>query len=179
MLHTIARVFEKRATAKSDWSGRIGHIEAKFDVKSATLDGKDLPDNSVVYLLNFAFQSLQDAYAGAESMDEAQANWGKKRNALIEGTIGQRGAGVDEETRVRRLVAEAAFIKKYGAEHADVKALATMTDDDWAAKFDAIFEKNAVALQPRVDARRAELKRMREAKAAEKIELAKIGELDL
>ena len=55
-----------------------------------TLDGKPLPQASVEYLLGFALQSLQDAYAGAKSPETAKAAYAAKHNRLIEGTVGAR-----------------------------------------------------------------------------------------
>ena len=88
------RVFTKRETEKSDWSGRIGATELKVDGKGIWwLDGTELPQASADYLANFALQSLQDAYAGASSLDDATKRWEAKRTALLDGTIGARSGG--------------------------------------------------------------------------------------
>ena len=170
MAHTVARVFTKRETEKSAWSGRVGHAELFVSDDGAwTLDGKVLPRVSIEYLMNFSLQSLQDAYAGADSMDEAQANWTKKYNALVEGTIGQRSSdGVDEETRVARKVVLAALIAKYGKDSEQAKS-------DEAA-LDALFEKNKKAFAPIVA---DEMARLAEQRAAKKAIASAIGSIDI
>lgn len=105
------RVFTKRETEKSDWSGRIGATELKVDGKGKWwLDGVELPQASADYLANFALQSLQDAYAGASSLDDATKRWEAKRKALLEGTVGVRSGGGGEEPHmayVRQIVRKA------------------------------------------------------------------------
>lgn len=96
----IARAFDHKT------HGRIGLVNLEADVKSVIVDGKELPASSVEYLLTFALQNLQDAYAGAESAAEAQARWQKKLDRLIEGSIGTResGDGASLETRTIRTI---------------------------------------------------------------------------
>jgi len=73
-----------------------------------TLDGKPLPQASVEYLLGFALQSLQDAYAGAKSPEAAKTAYAAKRNRLIEGTVGARREALPPHFRyVRQLVRNA------------------------------------------------------------------------
>jgi hypothetical protein len=152
--------------------GDIGRVVLESDVKVIKLNGKPLPEQSVEYLLNFALQSLQDAYAGAESADEAKANFAKRFERLIEGKIGVRegGTSVPEATRVARSIVRAKLKAKL--EKAEYEA--KYKDDD--AAVDAVFEKNKEKLQPFVDARLEELRKERERKA----KMAKaVDELDI
>lgn len=73
--------------------GTVGSVTFKAPAGDYTLDGVALPAESVEHLLNFALQTLQDAYAGAENADEAGANFGKKLDRLKTGGIGTRGGG--------------------------------------------------------------------------------------
>lgn len=132
MKYLVNRVFTKRETEKSAWSGRIGAVELVANVESVTIGGKTLPEASVEYLLNFSLQSLQDAYAGADDLTEATANWEKKLAALMEGTIGVRsgGGGMTDEERAELYIAEAWYRVKNpkGTEKGD--AFLAKKDDD-------------------------------------------------
>lgn len=153
--------------------GQIGRVVLEADVKVMKLNGLPIPDASVEYLLNFALQSLQDAYAGAKTEAEATGAFGTKLDRLIAGTIGVRlggGASVSEETRVARQITRAKL--RAGLEK-DVYEAKYKEDDE---AVDAVFAKNEAKLRPFVDEKLAELKREREAKAR----LAgKSGELEL
>src|SRR5688572_14266848 len=87
----IARSFDHKL------HGRIGLVEVEADVKSITIStggvAHELPATSIEYLLTFALQNLQDAYAGAENAADATARFGKKLDRLLAGTIGAREAG--------------------------------------------------------------------------------------
>lgn len=141
--------------------GEIGRVVLEADVKTVKLNGKPIPEGSIEYLMNFALQSLQDAYAGATDEAEAKASWQKRFDRLVEGKIGVRegGSGVSEEVRVARTIVRA-------------KLKAKLTKGDYEAKYkdddeavDAVFAKNKDKLQPFVDERLAELKKERERKA--------------
>lgn len=154
---TVNRVYEKRATEKSTWNGRIGATELVMSISPdgnlvATLDGNVLPDASVQYLLNFSLQSLQDAYAGAESIDEATGNWGKKRDALIKGEIGARGEGVSTFTGVARQIMRALLKKAAGPKSEAWVAFIAKSDADQNKVLDEKFEANRAALEPAVNA---------------------------
>lgn len=170
MAYVTNRVFEKRATDKSTWNGRVGHATLEVSDKGVwTLNGKELPAQSVGYLLTFSLQSLQDAYAGAADLAEATGNFEKKLKAVQDGTIGVRTGGVDEATKIGRGLAEAAFVAKHGKE-------AWEKIEDKVAKADEILAKNAAAFAPLVE---AEIAR-RAAARAEKAKIAeKMGGLDL
>lgn len=82
--------------------GRIGAVTFVAPDGTFTLNETTLPESSVEHLLTFALQTLQDAYAGAESADEAGADFEKKLEKLLTGTLGTRGTGggVDELHKV-------------------------------------------------------------------------------
>lgn len=183
-IHNIARVFAKRETPKSDWHGRIGAIELVADVNSIKVAGNELGQASIDYLLNFSLQSLQDAYAGAESLAEAVAAYEKKLDALIEGTIGVRsgGGGMSDEERAELYVAEAIYagVHKKGTEKGD--AFRALKDDDKYEFVVGILPKvreQVKDFDARVTARVAHVVEMRQKRAAEKAELASLGSLDI
>lgn len=73
--------------------GRIGEVTLVApDGLKMTLDGTELPESSVTYLLTFALQSLQDAYAGAKNADEATGNFAKRLDRVKNGEMGVRSA---------------------------------------------------------------------------------------
>src|SRR5687768_7376644 len=86
--------------------GAIGSVVLEVPKGKYRLNGTDLPDVSVTHLMTFALQTLQDAYAGAKSTDEALGAFNQKLDKLLNGTIGTRGSGdgADERTRVARSV---------------------------------------------------------------------------
>lgn len=154
----VVRNFAKRETEKSDWAGDIGRIVLETDANVIKLNGKPLPLGSMEYLLTFALQAFQDAYAGASGLEEAKGFFEKKLEACIAGTIGVRGTGanVSDETRISRSIVKVVLKKQLSEE--DFKAL---TD----ARLDEVFAKNRAKLQSLVDERMAELKKERERKA--------------
>lgn len=146
---TVNRVYEKRATEKSTWNGRIGATELVMSVSPdgnlvATLDGNVLPDASVNYLLNFSLQSLQDAYAGAEDLTEAEANWSKKRDALLKGEIGARGEGVSTFTSVARSTLRAILKKQHGPKSEAWTAFTAKSD----AEQNKVLDEKIAAASP-------------------------------
>lgn len=179
MVHKVARLFEKRETEKSGWGGRIGHVELVVDGKKWTLDGNELPDASIHYLLNFALQSLQDAYAGADGLKDATARWEAKRAALIEGTVGASGGGgVSDETTAQRYVMKKAFLSRATDEAKE--AFKDLEPAEQNAKLDALFAKNADKLAKAVAERLAAMAEERKRRAAEKAKIAATDiELDI
>lgn len=155
MTHSIKRDFAHRTF------GTIGSVTLSGEAQ-LSLDGKALPASSVEYLLTFALQSLQDAYAGAKDHTEAQANWEKKRDKLIEGTIGVRtgGGGVSETQKIARSILRAQLKSTPAWE-----AFKELSDTDQNDKLDALYEKNAEALRPVVEAEAKRRQKEREAKA--------------
>ncbi len=174
---TVERVFAKRETAKSDWEGRIGVATLVVDYESATLMGEMLSEKSFDYLLNFSLQSMQDAYAGAQSLDEAIASFEKKRAAIIDGSIGTRasGSGASVFVTIARSIVKAACKTQWGAKSEKWAKLTGLSDDDQDAKLDAMYAANESAFRPKVE---AEIVRRAEANAAKK-SLANVVELDL
>lgn len=155
----VIREFVKRATDKSAWDGTVGKVEFAAPDGDWTLDGVKLGADSVAYLMTFALQAFQDAYAGAASLAEAQGNFAKKLTAVKEGTMGQRtGGGASEATLVARSIVKGLLKAKYGKDSAEFKAL-----DD--AKLDEVFAKNEAKLRPQVDAELERRRKEREAKA--------------
>ncbi len=170
MAYSVARVFTKRETKKSAWSGRIGHAELAIDAKGKwTLNAAELSNESVEYLMNFSLQSLQDAYAGADDLTEATANFEKKLVVIQNGTMGQRTGGVDEDVRIGRKLALGALINKYGKDHEKV----TGAED---ADLDAIVAKNAAAFAPIIA---EEMARLAEARRAKNAIAKQVGALDI
>lgn len=147
--------------------GAIGKVELVADVKTLTVDGEALPGDSVEYLLRFALQSLQDAYAGAKTEAEAKEFFGKKLKNLLAGEIGSRGPGnaVSEETRVGRVVMRELYLAKIKGDDVARKAWKEMDEPAKIARLDAMIAKNAEAITPLVT------KRMKEM-AAEKARIA-------
>lgn len=183
-MFNVVRNYAKRETEKSTWSGEIGSVRLTLDADKETivmkLDGVTLPANSVEYLLNFSLQSLQDAYAGAADIGEAIANWGKKRIALMEGTIGTRGeAGMSDEERAELYVAEQVYRGKYKKGSKEFDALKAMDDtsDFFADIADKLRDKDWWPAQ--VEARVAHVKEQRAKRAAEKAVIANLGTLDI
>lgn len=147
--------------------GHIGKVTLEHDVKVMKLNGMPLPADSIEYLLTFALQSLQDAYAGTKTEAEATAAFEKKRDAVIAGTIGARGSsGVSDETRVARQIVRALLKEKWGSKSTEWAEFTGLSDDAQDAKLDEIFAKNEAKLQGKVDARLEQLRKEREAKKA-------------
>lgn len=139
--------------------GTIGALHLRANVDSVMVNGQQLPGKSVEYLLNFALQSLQDAYAGAKTSEEAKGFFDKKLEALIGGTIGTRtGGGANEHDRVAVSVTRQILKAKLTAE-----AYAKYKDSDDEVM--AAYEKNREKIEPHVEARLRELAKERERKA--------------
>lgn len=160
--HDVARTFTHRTF------GEIGKIAMVADVAKVTIDGKEIPETSVEYLLHFALQSLQDAYAGAKNATEAAANFDKKLKALVEGTIGTRtggNAGVTEEVAVQRSITRTMFKAKAGAKSEAWAKFTGLTDAEQGEKLDAWYTANEAALAPAVKEELARREKARKAKA--------------
>lgn len=168
----VVRNYVKRETDKSTWSGEIGRVMLETDATEIKLNGTKVPLASMEYLLGFALQSLQDAYAGATSLDEAKGNWAKKLEAIVNGTLGQRSGGgaVSDEVRIGRTIIREILRKSLAKEVYEAK----YKDDDDAV--DIVREKNAAKIKDELDRRLEVLRVERAAKA----KLAKSsGELEL
>ena len=147
--------------------GNIGSVTFTVPKGKFTLNGNELPDASVAHLMTFALQTLQDAYAGAKSTDEALGAFNGKLDKLLNGTIGTRGSGdgADERTRVARSVVMAAAKVKFGAKSPEWATFTGLGDDERAAKLDAWYNANAKAFDPAID---EELERRRAKAEAKK-----------
>lgn len=130
--------------------GRIGLVKMEADCKSITINGTELPASSVEYLLTFALQNLQDAYAGADSAADAQARFGKKLDRLIAGTIGVReaGDGASAEVKMIRTVLGETLRKTEKG-----KAAWKAHEDDRAEWLDAVFAKQSDEVQAEIKAK--------------------------
>lgn len=152
---TVARSFDHKV------HGRIGLVELVAEVGTVTLGGKELPASSVEYLLTFALQNLQDAYAGAESAEDAIGRFGKKLDRLLAGTIGAREAGDGASAltlAVRGVIGD--MLRQAGKWKEVIGAL---DEDKRAAKLDEIFAKQPEVKQAAITATAQE--RMAEAAA--------------
>ena len=162
--YLVNRAFDHKA------HGRIGVVEMSAGVSGVSINGKELPASSIEYLLTFALQNLQDAYAGAESAAEATARFEKKLARLIEGTIGAReaGDGASLETRtIRTIIGE--MLRSAGK----WKELTEGKDEaERAALLDAIFAKQPEAKQAAIRATAQERIKEAEARKAQAKEMA-------
>lgn len=168
----IERTFTKRETPKSTWSGDVGKVKFEAPDGEYKLDGKTLPAASVEHLLTFALQTLQDAYAGAEDLAEAKANWAKKRDKLVSGEIGTRGTGSGLGEVERECVA---ILRPYVK--GKIKGYGDMTPADRDKAVWAIFPKLADEQQEGIRAK-AEAA-IAERKADAERMAALVGDLEL
>lgn len=139
--------------------GKIGDVTFTVPKGKFAINGNELPDTSVAHLMTFALQTLQDAYAGAKSTDEAQGAFNGKLDKLLNGTIGTRGSGdgADERTRVARALVRGAFKAKVGGKSPEWAAFTGLSDADQNAKLDAWFAQHEATFAPAVDEKLAEL----------------------
>lgn len=148
--------------------GNIGAVTFATPKGKYTLNGTELPEASVAHLMTFALQTLQDAYAGAKSTDEALGAFNGKLDKLLNGTIGTRGSGdgADERTRVARSVTMSAAKAKFGAKSPEWATFTGLDDAAQAAKLDGWYEANREAFDPAIDEEMARRAARRDAKAA-------------
>lgn len=154
-MFTINRAFVSRGF------GDIGKVTLTAPKGEYTLDGKALPEASVAHLLTFALQTLQDAYAGAKTADEALGAFGSKYDKLVNGTIGARssGGGVTERDKVARIIVGDWFRGAYAKgtaerakyDEADGPGKYAILDKIWADN-EAVF---ADAVEEEIAARKA------------------------
>lgn len=151
--------------------GKVGEVKFTVPKGKFLLNEHELPEVSVMHLMTFALQTLQDAYAGAKSTDEAKGAFNGKYDKLINGTIGTRasGDGADERTRVARSVVRGAVKAKFGGKSPEWAKFTGLDDASQAAKLDEWYAKNEAAFASAVDEKMAELAAAR----AKRGELAK------
>lgn len=157
--------------------GKVGDVVFITPKGKYALNGTELPESSVAHLMTFALQTLQDAYAGAKSTDEALGMFNGKLDKLLNGTIGTRGSGdgADERTRVARQLVRGLVKTKYGSKSPEWATFIGLSDDDQNAKLDAMFAANEAALSGAVDEKIAELAAAR----AKRADLGKTVEIAL
>lgn len=148
--------------------GKIGDVVFVTPKGKYTINGQELPESSVAHLMTFALQTLQDAYAGAKSTDEALGAFNGKLDKLLNGTIGTRGSGdgADERTRVARSVTMSAAKAKFGAKSPEWAKFTGLDDDAKNAKLDGWYEANRAAFDPAVDEEMTRRAAKRDAKAS-------------
>jgi hypothetical protein len=168
-LFSVARSYDRKNS--DGGKDRIGLAEFTIESKAemvVKLNGQELPAASIDHLLTFALQSLQDAYAGAESESDARERFEAKLERIINGTLGTRtgGSGVDPITvEIRNLIR--ADIKKAIGD--DWK---TMDDDARNEALDKVFGDQPDDVKAALtDAAKGEIAR----KAAEKAAKAALG----
>ena len=139
--------------------GAIGSVTFAVPKGKYTINGNELPESSVAHLMTFALQTLQDAYAGAKSTDEALGAFNGKLDKLLNGTIGTRGSGdgADERTRVARQIVRGLVKAKLGGKSPEWATFTGLDDAAQNAKLDEWFTANEAALTPAVDDKIAEL----------------------
>lgn len=157
--------------------GKIGDVVFTVPKGKYVLNGTDLPESSVAHLMTFALQTLQDAYAGAKSTDEALGSFNQKLDKLLNGTIGTRtgGDGADERTRVARQLVRGLVKTKYGSKSTEWASFTGLSDTEQNAKLDALYAANEAALSGAVDEKLAELAAAR----AKRADLGKVVEIAL
>ena len=158
--------------------GEIGRVTLVAPGGKWTLDGKELPEASVMHLVTFALQTLQDAYAGAKNNAEAVGAFDGKRDRLIAGTLGTRGDGdgASMETIVGRSVMRNAFKLKVGAKSPEWAKFTGLSDAGQLAKLDAwLAGPQGVALAEPIAKEIA----LRKERAANKADAAKAVEFDI
>ena len=156
MTYNIKRAFEHKTF------GAIGTVNLVADVAVVKVNNVDLPRESIEYLLTFALQSLQDAYAGAKSLSEATSNFEKKLGKLVNGEIGARGTGSSQsaEERMGNIVIRE-ILKK---DKAAMEAYKAKSEDEQLAYVNELREKNWAKIEGIVT-ERLEEERARKAKA--------------
>lgn len=136
--------------------GNIGSVELVAPEGKWTLDGKELPGASVDHLVNFALQTLQDSYAGAKTADEAKADFIKKYDKLIAGTLGLRGGdGADAFTIEARSLTRAVVKASMGVKSPEWAKFTGLDDKAQLAKLDEWFAENEAEWTPKVNERLA------------------------
>jgi hypothetical protein len=144
--------------------GSIGRIVLETDASVIKLNGKPIPEGSMEYLLTFALQAFQDAYAGAKNKDEAQSGFDKRFQRVLEGKIGVReGGGVTEEVRIARRVMRLVYKTKLDKDAWQV--FVDLPEGEQNAKLDDLLVKNEAKMKPLVAEALEEARKERERKA--------------
>ena len=168
----VSRTFALR---KFD-GAKIGAVVLSAPKGKWALDGQELSQASVEYLMTFALQSLQDAYAGADTLAEAKAAFAKKLDAVKNGTIGVRtgGGGTDPLTAMMRQIARSDLKAALIASGKGTKGFTAMDKAAQAEILDKVIAKDPERYEKGA---KAELRARAEAakKAADAVDLGALG----
>lgn len=159
-MHTIKIDLPETHTAMK------GPRDKSWEAVSVSIDVTKLSPDIIARLATHGLhQKLADAASQSKTADEALAAMNKAADSLLAGEWATRrgGEGVDEFTRIARLVVRRAIKAKLGGASPEWKAFTGLADDEQAAKLDANFAKNEAVFRPEVEAEIA--RRAAEAKA--------------
>lgn len=142
----------------------------------ASIDLSKVPAGLVRELLLHGLkQKVADAASGATTEAEALGAMNKAIDAVLAGEWSSRAAsgGVDERTKVARIIVRDMLKMKLGATSPAWKEFAALALADQVAKLDAVYAKNAAKLSSAVD-------KLVEARAQERADKAALaGEFDI
>jgi len=161
---TFTRNFTRR-----DDDSPFATIRVSALVESIMIEDRELPADSIEYLLNFAFQCLQDAYAGAKTRAECHKLYSKKLTKLLDGTIAERE--VDPVVRVGRAILTESLKKNHPAKW---KELAALDAKERNTLLDQVLSENAEKLQDAIAERIAAEKAAKARSRSIKVELGDI-----
>jgi hypothetical protein len=149
----INRSYDHRGGKTKTPFGHIGDVKFETPKGKYLLNGHELPESSIAHLMDFALQTLQDAYAGSLSRDEALGDFNKKLDKILNGTLGTRsgGDGADERTRVMRSVVHLAAKARFGSKSAEWATFTGLDDEARNAKYESWYEANKAAFDPSID----------------------------
>lgn len=173
----VNRVFETREKSRFG-AVRIGQVECVVNVESITINGQAVPPAGLEHLFTFMLQSLQDAYAGAESEIAARDAFEGKLARIIDGTIGTRSAG-DGASALHAEIR--AFIRPDVKKAVGAEAWKSMDEKDRVSAIDAAFDQQSddvkaaitQAAQERMDAKVAEAAKLANVKAGIALKITK------
>lgn len=172
MTYEVTRAYAHRE------HGDIGRVTLTVNDKGQfALDGKTLPDASAEYLMTFALQCLQDAYAGAKDNAECVGAFEGRRDKIIAGTMGVRagGSATTERDKVARIIVGDWFRNVFAKDnpgHEKVKAYSDANSQaDKYAILDAIWADNEEVFGPAVDEEIERRKAKAQAAKSIKVEL--------
>lgn len=184
MINFVQNFVKKSNKEKTEnpWLGDIGSVEFEFSDVDMRVNGKRPPAEMVERFLKFASrQFLADAYAGAESLAEAQTALNDKVTRFIDGTLALRGGDSSDfdtfvqavlESAKRSADTQAAVVaietKVYDASDKakNTKAKRAALADFWESKFNGLSDDRKAALLTIANAEREKARKAREEKAA-------------
>lgn len=136
----------KRNFTHSGTQTNFGDVTIEFPTEGFKLNGNTLSEASVRAIINQGLQILQDTYAGvgkSKSIDEARAAFDNKLAALIDGTVGQRGAGSGLNALERMVIsiAREELRKLYQQAGKPYKEFTAKADDEQSEIIEKLVEK--------------------------------------